>query len=129
MKGTSFLTPCLLSPHAEAPVLQGEAFSYLVAPVGGSVRLDCVVHGDPAPDIHWIKDGLPLRGSRLRHRLQNGSLTIRRTEARRGRGLGWGTWHNPWPCLIAQDGSLGWHHPLRSTKHSPACYPETLPCD
>uniref|UniRef100_A0A4X1TD56 Hemicentin-2 n=1 Tax=Sus scrofa TaxID=9823 RepID=A0A4X1TD56_PIG len=64
----------------EAPVLQGEAFSYLVAPVGGSVRLDCVVHGDPAPDIHWIKDGLPLRGSRLRHRLQNGSLTIRRTE-------------------------------------------------
>uniref|UniRef100_A0A5G2Q6R4 Hemicentin-2 n=1 Tax=Sus scrofa TaxID=9823 RepID=A0A5G2Q6R4_PIG len=64
----------------EAPVLQGEAFSYLVAPVGGSVRLDCAVHGDPAPDIHWIKDGLPLRGSRLRHRLQNGSLTIRRTE-------------------------------------------------
>ncbi|CAK6433530.1 unnamed protein product [Pipistrellus nathusii] len=64
----------------EAPVLQGEAFSYLVEPVGGSVRLDCVVHGDPAPDIHWIKDGLPLRTSRLRHRLQNGSLTIRRTE-------------------------------------------------
>ncbi|XP_066112042.1 hemicentin-2 isoform X1 [Saccopteryx bilineata] len=64
----------------EAPVLQGEAFSYLVEPVGGSIRLDCVVHGDPAPDIHWIKDGLPLRGSRLRHRLQNGSLTIRRTE-------------------------------------------------
>uniref|UniRef100_G1Q1L7 Hemicentin 2 n=1 Tax=Myotis lucifugus TaxID=59463 RepID=G1Q1L7_MYOLU len=64
----------------EAPVLQGEAFSYLVEPVGGSLRLDCVVHGDPAPDIHWIKDGLPLRGSRLRHQLQNGSLTIRRTE-------------------------------------------------
>ncbi|XP_057580791.1 hemicentin-2 [Hippopotamus amphibius kiboko] len=64
----------------EAPVLQGEAFSYLVEPVGGSVRLDCVVRGDPAPDIRWIKDGLPLRGSWLRHRLQNGSLTIRRTE-------------------------------------------------
>ncbi|XP_014387685.1 PREDICTED: LOW QUALITY PROTEIN: hemicentin-2 [Myotis brandtii] len=64
----------------EAPVLQGEAFSYLVEPVGGSLRLDCVVHGDPAPDIHWIKDGLPLRGGRLRHQLQNGSLTIRRTE-------------------------------------------------
>nr|KAF6314649.1 hemicentin 2 [Myotis myotis] len=64
----------------EAPVLQGEAFSYLVEPVGGSLRLDCEVHGDPAPDIHWIKDGLPLRGSRLRHQLQNGSLTIRRTE-------------------------------------------------
>ncbi|XP_065735248.1 hemicentin-2 [Phocoena phocoena] len=64
----------------EAPVLQGEAFSYLVEPVGGSVRLDCVVRGDPAPNIHWIKDGLLLQGSRLRHRLQNGSLTIWRTE-------------------------------------------------
>nr|XP_020731255.1 hemicentin-2-like [Odocoileus virginianus texanus] len=64
----------------EAPVLQGESFSYLVEPVGGSIRLDCAVHGDPVPDIYWIKDGLPLRGSRLRHRLQNGSLIIRRTE-------------------------------------------------
>ncbi|XP_072634432.1 hemicentin-2 isoform X2 [Canis lupus baileyi] len=64
----------------EAPVLQGEAFSYLVEPVGSSVQLDCVVHGVPAPDIRWIKDGLPFRGSRLRHRLQNGSLSIRRTE-------------------------------------------------
>ncbi|KAM5259263.1 hemicentin-2 isoform 1-T1 [Hipposideros larvatus] len=64
----------------EAPVLEGEAFSYLVEPVGGSIRLDCVVYGDPVPNIRWIKDGLPLRGSRLRHRLQNGSLTIRRTE-------------------------------------------------
>ncbi|KAB0366601.1 hypothetical protein FD754_010757, partial [Muntiacus muntjak] len=64
----------------EAPVLQGESFSYLVEPVGGSIRLDCAVHGDPAPDIYWIKDGLPLRGSQLRHLLQNGSLIIRRTE-------------------------------------------------
>lgn len=72
-----------MSPRAEAPVLQGEAFSYLVEPVGSSVQLDCVVRGAPAPDIRWIKDGLPLRGSRLRHRLQNGSLTIHRTEARK----------------------------------------------
>ncbi|KAM9642204.1 hemicentin-2 [Trichechus inunguis] len=64
----------------EAPVLQGKAFSYLVEPVGSSIRLDCVVHGDPVPSIRWMKDGLPLRGSRLWHRLQNGSLTIRRTE-------------------------------------------------
>ncbi|CAD7667905.1 unnamed protein product [Nyctereutes procyonoides] len=64
----------------EAPVLQGEAFSYLVEPVGSSVQLDCVVHGVPEPDIRWIKDGLPFRGSRFRHRLQNGSLSIRRTE-------------------------------------------------
>ncbi|KAM7093056.1 hemicentin-2 [Molossus nigricans] len=62
----------------EAPVLQGEAFSYLVEPVGGSIRLDCVVRGDPAPAIRWIKDGLPLRGGR--HQLQNGSLAIHRTE-------------------------------------------------
>ncbi|XP_055255516.1 hemicentin-2 isoform X3 [Moschus berezovskii] len=64
----------------EAPVLQGESFSYLVEPVGGSIRLDCAVRGEPVPDIYWIKDGLPLRGGRLRHRLQNGSLIIRRTE-------------------------------------------------
>ncbi|XP_039085354.1 hemicentin-2 [Hyaena hyaena] len=64
----------------EAPVLQGEAFSYVVEPLGASVQLDCVVHGAPAPDIRWIKDGLPLRGTRPRHQLQNGSLTIRRTE-------------------------------------------------
>ncbi|XP_035116299.2 hemicentin-2 isoform X2 [Callithrix jacchus] len=64
----------------EAPVLQEEAFSYLVEPVGGRIQLDCVVRGDPAPDIRWIKDGLPLRDSHLRHQLQNGSLTIRRTE-------------------------------------------------
>ncbi|XP_008579906.1 PREDICTED: hemicentin-2-like, partial [Galeopterus variegatus] len=74
----------------EAPVLQGEAFSYLVEPVGGSVRLDCVAHGDPAPDIRWLKDGLPLRGSRLRLQLHNGSLTIPRTEARRGLAPGVG---------------------------------------
>ncbi|XP_053415690.1 hemicentin-2 [Nycticebus coucang] len=64
----------------EAPVLQGEAFSYLVEPVGASVQLDCVVHGDPTPNIHWMKDGLPVQGSRLRRQLQNGSLTIHRTE-------------------------------------------------
>ncbi|XP_007942419.2 hemicentin-2 [Orycteropus afer afer] len=64
----------------EAPVLQGKAFSYLVEPVGGSVQLDCVVHGDPVPSIRWIKDGFPLRGSLLRYQLQNGSLTIHRTE-------------------------------------------------
>uniref|UniRef100_A0A2K6FSN4 Hemicentin 2 n=1 Tax=Propithecus coquereli TaxID=379532 RepID=A0A2K6FSN4_PROCO len=64
----------------EAPVLQGEAFSYLVEPMGASVQLDCVVRGDPAPNIRWLKDGLPLQGSRLRHRLQNGSLAIPRTE-------------------------------------------------
>lgn len=77
-----------MSPDTEAPVLQGESFSYLVEPVGGSIRLDCAVRGDPAPDIYWIKDGLPLRSGRLQHRLQNGSLIIRRTEARPGAGLG-----------------------------------------
>ncbi|XP_012862831.2 hemicentin-2 [Echinops telfairi] len=64
----------------EAPILQGKAFSYLVEPVGGSIRLDCVVHGDPVPNIRWNKDGLPLWGSLLRHQLQNGSLAIHRTE-------------------------------------------------
>jgi hypothetical protein len=77
------ITP-LVSPLAEAPVLHGEAFSYLVQPVGASIRLDCVVHGDPTPNIHWTKDGLPLPASRLRLLLHNGSLIILRTEARRG---------------------------------------------
>lgn len=71
----------------EAPVLQGEAFSYLVEPVGGSIQLHCVVRGDPAPDIHWTKDGLPLPISSLYLQLQNGSLTILRTKARRGSAL------------------------------------------
>ncbi|KAM6184061.1 hemicentin-2 [Erethizon dorsatum] len=62
----------------EAPVLQGEAFSHLVEPVGGSIQLDCVVRGDPAPNIRWTKDGLPLWDSRLQ--VQNGSLTIQRTK-------------------------------------------------
>ncbi|KAM6170210.1 hemicentin-2 [Rhynchocyon petersi] len=64
----------------EAPILQGKAFSHLVEPVGGSIQLDCVVHGDPVPNIRWLKDGLPVRGSLLRYQLQNGSLLIRRTE-------------------------------------------------
>ncbi|KAM5299409.1 LOW QUALITY PROTEIN: hemicentin-2 [Ctenodactylus gundi] len=63
-----------------APVLQGEAFSHLVRPVGSSVQLDCVAHGEPAPDIRWTKDGLPLWDSPLRLQLHNGSLTILRTE-------------------------------------------------
>uniref|UniRef100_H0VN85 Hemicentin 2 n=1 Tax=Cavia porcellus TaxID=10141 RepID=H0VN85_CAVPO len=62
----------------EAPVLQGEPFSRLVEPVGGSIQLDCLVRGDPAPNIRWTKDGLPLWDSRLR--IQNGSLTIHRTK-------------------------------------------------
>ncbi|XP_063100238.1 hemicentin-2 isoform X2 [Cavia porcellus] len=62
----------------EAPVLQGEPFSRLVEPVGGSIQLDCLVRGDPAPNIHWTKDGLPLWDSRLQ--IQNGSLTIHRTK-------------------------------------------------
>lgn len=77
-----------MSPNTEAPSLQGEAFSYLVEPVGVSVQLDCVVHGMPAPAIRWAKDGLPLWGGRQRYRLHNGSLTIRRTEARQGPGWG-----------------------------------------
>lgn len=82
-KGTSLLATFVLS-LVEAPVLQGEAFSYLIEPVGGSIQLHCVVRGDPTPDIHWTKDGLPLPISRLHFQLQNGSLTILRTKASRG---------------------------------------------
>ncbi|XP_072488817.1 hemicentin-2 isoform X3 [Notamacropus eugenii] len=63
----------------EAPVLQGEASSHLVELLGNSARLDCAAHGDPAPVIHWIKDGLPVLSSHHRHQLHNGSLAIHRT--------------------------------------------------
>lgn len=92
----------------EAPVLQGEAFSYLVEPVGGNIQLDCVVRGDPAPDIRWTKDSLPLPVSRLYLLQQNGSLTILRTKARRV----------PVLCLLQlSKGSLGSHRPLQSIQH------------
>lgn len=104
-------------------MLQGEAFSYVVEPVGSSVQLDCVVHGAPAPDIRWIKDSLPLRGSRLHYRLQNGSLTIRRTEARRD-PMPWGG-DNLQPFLMASEGSSGYHGLLQSTKHLPTHDPDS----
>uniref|UniRef100_F6QD70 Hemicentin 2 n=1 Tax=Ornithorhynchus anatinus TaxID=9258 RepID=F6QD70_ORNAN len=63
----------------EAPVLQGEANSNQAEPLGHSALLDCVAHGDPAPVIRWIKDGLPVWGSANRRQLRNGSLAISRT--------------------------------------------------
>lgn len=102
-RGASLLATSFVLSLLEAPVLQGEAFSYLVEPVGGSIQLHCVVRGDPAPDIRWTKDGLPLPINSLYLQLQNGSLTILRTKARRDPAL----------CILQLfRGSLGWHHPL-----------------
>ncbi|EMP34679.1 Hemicentin-2 [Chelonia mydas] len=60
----------------EAPVLRGEVSAYQVEPLGGNALLNCEAHSDPAPVIHWNKNGLPLLGSPHLRQLQNGSLAI-----------------------------------------------------
>lgn len=64
------------SPSPEAPVLRGEVSAYQVEPLGGNALLNCEAHSDPAPVIHWNKNGLPLLGSPHLRQLQNGSLAI-----------------------------------------------------
>ncbi|XP_067398294.1 hemicentin-2 [Emydura macquarii macquarii] len=61
---------------AEAPVLHGEVSAYQVEPLGGNALLTCEAHSDPAPVIHWNKNGLPVLGSPHLRQLQNGSLAI-----------------------------------------------------
>ncbi|XP_030391160.1 hemicentin-2 isoform X4 [Gopherus evgoodei] len=61
---------------AEAPVLRGEVSAYQVEPLGGNALLNCEAHSDPAPVIHWNKNGLPVLGSPHLRQLQNGSLAI-----------------------------------------------------
>ncbi|XP_025060802.1 hemicentin-2 [Alligator sinensis] len=60
----------------EAPVLQGEVSAYQVEPLGANALLDCEAYGDPAPVIHWDKNGIPVQGSHHLRQLQNGSLAI-----------------------------------------------------
>uniref|UniRef100_A0A8C4YVD5 Hemicentin-2 n=1 Tax=Gopherus evgoodei TaxID=1825980 RepID=A0A8C4YVD5_9SAUR len=60
----------------EAPVLRGEVSAYQVEPLGGNALLNCEAHSDPAPVIHWNKNGLPVLGSPHLRQLQNGSLAI-----------------------------------------------------
>uniref|UniRef100_A0A8C3XUU2 Hemicentin-2 n=3 Tax=Chelydra serpentina TaxID=8475 RepID=A0A8C3XUU2_CHESE len=60
----------------EAPVLRGEVSAYQVEPLGGNALLNCEAHSDPAPVIHWNKNGLPVVGSPHLRQLQNGSLAI-----------------------------------------------------
>uniref|UniRef100_K7FGE5 Hemicentin 2 n=1 Tax=Pelodiscus sinensis TaxID=13735 RepID=K7FGE5_PELSI len=59
-----------------APVLRGEVRAYQVEPLGGNALLNCDAYSEPAPLIHWNKNGRPLLGSPRLHQLQNGSLAI-----------------------------------------------------
>ncbi|XP_033947808.1 hemicentin-1 [Pseudochaenichthys georgianus] len=60
----------------EPPVLKGEAHMSQTAVQGGSAMLDCPVHGDPSPVLHWLRDDKPLLRSIRMQALHNGSLVI-----------------------------------------------------
>ncbi|XP_067377843.1 hemicentin-1 isoform X1 [Channa argus] len=60
----------------EPPVLKGEAQMSQIVIQGGSAMLDCPVHGDPSPVLHWLRDGKPLLRSLRMQALHNGSLVI-----------------------------------------------------
>uniref|UniRef100_A0A8C4YSS1 Hemicentin-2 n=1 Tax=Gopherus evgoodei TaxID=1825980 RepID=A0A8C4YSS1_9SAUR len=72
----------------EAPVLRGEVSAYQVEPLGGNALLNCEAHSDPAPVIHWNKNGLPVLGSPHLRQLQNGSLAIYGTVVSHGPSTG-----------------------------------------
>ncbi|XP_013862624.1 hemicentin-1 isoform X1 [Austrofundulus limnaeus] len=60
----------------EPPVLKGEAHTSQTVIQGGSAMLDCPVHGDPSPVLHWLRDGKPLQRLLRMQTLHNGSLVI-----------------------------------------------------
>ncbi|TKS79048.1 Hemicentin-2 [Collichthys lucidus] len=60
----------------EPPVLKGEAHMSQTVTQGGSVVLDCPIHGDPSPVLRWLRDGKPLIRSLRMQALHNGSLVI-----------------------------------------------------
>ncbi|XP_043914327.1 hemicentin-2 isoform X2 [Protopterus annectens] len=64
----------------EAPVLRGELNSYQMEPLGGNAVLNCEVHGDPKPIIHWNRNSRPLPVNSHMRQLSNGSLIIYGTE-------------------------------------------------
>ncbi|KAK5871231.1 hypothetical protein PBY51_004123 [Eleginops maclovinus] len=60
----------------EPPVLKGEAHTSQMVIQGGSAMLDCPVHGDPSPILHWLRDEKPMLRSIRMQALHNGSLVI-----------------------------------------------------
>uniref|UniRef100_H2MDX8 Hemicentin 2 n=1 Tax=Oryzias latipes TaxID=8090 RepID=H2MDX8_ORYLA len=58
------------------PVLKGEAHTSQTVIQGGSANLDCPVHGDPSPVIHWLRNGNPVGRLLRMQSLHNGSLVI-----------------------------------------------------
>ncbi|XP_023814399.1 hemicentin-1 [Oryzias latipes] len=60
----------------EPPVLKGEAHTSQTVIQGGSANLDCPVHGDPSPVIHWLRNGNPVGRLLRMQSLHNGSLVI-----------------------------------------------------
>ncbi|XP_055017752.1 hemicentin-1 [Boleophthalmus pectinirostris] len=60
----------------EPPVLKGDAHMTQTVVQGGSALLDCPIHGDPIPVLHWLRDAKPLLRSLRMQTLLNGSLVI-----------------------------------------------------
>ncbi|XP_029960009.1 hemicentin-1 [Salarias fasciatus] len=60
----------------EPPVLKGEARMSQTVVQGASAVLDCPVHGDPSPILHWLRNGKLLMRSIRMQALHNGSLVI-----------------------------------------------------
>ncbi|XP_061842088.1 hemicentin-1 [Nerophis lumbriciformis] len=60
----------------EPPVLKGDAHTSQTVIQGGSAVLDCPVHGDPNPVLHWLRNGKQLHRSGRTQALHNGSLVI-----------------------------------------------------
>ncbi|XP_034025662.1 LOW QUALITY PROTEIN: hemicentin-1 [Thalassophryne amazonica] len=60
----------------EPPVLKGEAHMSQTVLQGGTVLLDCPVHGDPSPVLRWLHNGKSLLHSHRMQTLHNGSLVI-----------------------------------------------------
>lgn len=66
---------CFCGPP-EPPIIDGDAHSNHIEPLGGNAILNCEVRGDPRPTIQWSKKGVNVRISNRIRQLDNGSLAI-----------------------------------------------------
>ncbi|XP_028823701.1 hemicentin-1 isoform X1 [Denticeps clupeoides] len=60
----------------EPPIIDGDAHSNRIEPLGGNAVLNCEVRGDPLPTIQWSKKGVNVQISNRIRQLDNGSLAI-----------------------------------------------------
>ncbi|XP_076872442.1 hemicentin-1 isoform X2 [Brachyhypopomus gauderio] len=60
----------------EPPIIDGDAHSNHIEPLGGNAILNCEVRGDPTPTIQWSKKGISVQTDARIRQLTNGSLGI-----------------------------------------------------